>query len=288
MIIESARPRHPRQWMVALAIAALATAAVPEARAERFVNSLPFSENFDTNNYSDIVWTSQGAVHTHMPTSGFRGGAAKFTPPNAEGYSGLGQFILGMAQRPEQLNVRFLIYHGDTWVEYGPGGKLIIMNREGNRGRPMVIYGDWTTAQGTYETLGACDGTVCRYEGGDYWSDGTDSFRIAEPPLGREQEWISVELEANTTTGMIRLYIDTIDGEHSGLYIERPMDDTGPGGIWSYIDIIGGYMNHGANPQHPENYFMIDELVIDDEYIGPPDGFVSTTCRAPAATRRAK
>ena len=57
------------------------------------------------------------------------------------------------------------------------------------------------------------------------------------------------------------------------LYIERPMDSSGPGGVWSYVDIIGGYMNHGAVQQDPENYFMIDELKIDDHYIGPPAGF---------------
>ncbi len=51
------------------------------------------------------------------------------------------------------------------------------------------------------------------------------------------------------------------------------MDDTGPGGIWSYIDIIGGYMEFTTTPG-PENYFMIDELVIASNHIGPPDGFL--------------
>jgi len=46
------------------------------------------------------------------------------------------------------------------------------------------------------------------------------------------------------------------------------MDSSGPGGVWSYVDIIGGYMNKGALQQDPENYFMIDALKIDDHYIG--------------------
>jgi hypothetical protein len=255
--------------------------ATSTAWAARTVRSLPHVENFDSNAYSgDLIWITQGATHTWMPNAGWRGtGAAKFTAPLAEGYSGLGQFMLsGLSTRPEQLNVRFLIYYGSTWHEYGPGGKLIIMNRDGNGGRPMVIIRDWQQSGGSWETWGACDGTVCRYEGGDFWPDGTDRLRIGNSNLGgRENEWISIEFEANTRTGMIRLYVDTQDQRLNGLYIERPMDDTGPGGIWSYIDIIGGYMNSGSTQQHPENYFMIDELVINSQRIGPPSGFTSST-----------
>lgn len=82
----------------------------------------------------------------------------------------------------------------------------------------MIILRESTSDGETRETMGACDGTVCRYEGGDYWLDDTDRLKIGSPPVGREQEWISVEFEANTRTGMIRLYVDTQDGDLSGLY----------------------------------------------------------------------
>ncbi len=103
--------------------------------------SLPFTESFDTNNYSDLVWTTHGATHTWMPTAGYNGrGAAKFTGPNAEGYSAVGQFdFRGLSTIPEQINIRALVYQGRMWHELGAGGKLMILNREGNRGRPMVI-----------------------------------------------------------------------------------------------------------------------------------------------------
>lgn len=270
----------------AAAIALLAVLASPPVSAERILSSLPFRESFESNNYSDLLWLSTGATQTWMPTSGWSGGgAAKFTAPSVEGYAGLGQFLLSgipVSQRPEQLNVRWLLYQGTTWREFGPGGKLLIMNREGNQGRPMIIFRDWTTPDGqTWETIGACDGTVCKYKGGDYWPDGTDTLRMGNRPLAREAEWISIELEANTRTGIIRLYIDTQDGQLSGLYVEQPMVDTGPGGVWSYVDIIGGYMapNDRADPN---NYFMIDELVIDSRRIGPPAGFSNAAAR-PAA-----
>ena len=252
------------------------------ASAERYISSLPFTESFNSNNYGDLLWLTQGATHTWLGTGGFNGtGAAKFTGPNAEGYSGLGQFILSMATKPEQLNVRFLIWHGDLWFELGAGGKLIIMNRDGNRGRPMVIAQD--APNGGWETWGNCDGTVCRMESGSYWPDGTETLRLGNRNLGggrRSHEWICVEFEANTRTGMQRLYIDTQDGAFRDVYIERPMDDTGAGGTWSMIDIIGGYMNWGNVRSDPENYFKIDELVINSSRIGPPANFrTGTTVR---------
>lgn len=277
---------QPRSWGGALrALTILVAVCAQSAHAERILRSLPHAESFDSSTYaSDLVWITQGATHTWIPNGGWRGGAAKFTAPLAEGYSGLGQFLLsGLSQRPEQLNVRFLVYYGATWFDYGPGGKLVIMNRDGNSGRPMVIIRDWTDSFGSWETWGACDGTVCRYQGGDYWPDGTDRLRIGDPPRGRERQWISVELEANTRTGMIRLYVDTQDGALQGLYVERYMDDTGTGGIWSHIDIIGGYMNSGSSRQDPENYFMIDELVVSSQRIGPPAGFVTGRQPSPPA-----
>lgn len=258
------------------------------ALAARTISSLPWTESFNANNYSDLVWVTQGARHTWMPTAGFLGsGAAKFTPPNAEGYAGLGQVMLASNLSPTRLNVRFLIQHGRTWSQVAGGGKLLILNRDGNRGRPMLIYGEWPANFGAnaWDTLGPCDGTVCRYQGGDYWSDGTDAFRVGNGTTGRSHEWISVELEANTAgNGTITLYIDTQDGRLNGQYITRPMDSSGGGGVWRYMDILGGYMNRGSSVTNdPENYFMLDELAFSTSRIGPPPNFRGeTTPKKPA------
>ena len=280
-----------RRWGRALALACMVAGSMSvatTASAARIVRSLPFSESFDANNYSDLVWVTQGATHTWMPNAGYNGrGAAKFTGPNAEGYSAVGQFdFRGLSSIPEQINIRALVYQGRMWHELGAGGKLMILNREGNRGRPMVIATDYR--EGKWESWGACDGTVCRFEGGDFWPNGRERLRLGNSTEGngkRSNEWISVELEANTRTGMIRLYIDTRDGAISGRYIERYMDDTGPGGTWSYVDLIGGYMNWGNVRADPENYFMLDEIVIDDSYIGPPADFRSGAPAPAPATR---
>jgi hypothetical protein len=271
------------QMFVVICTVAGSMLVASTASAERYIRSLPYTENFNTNNYSDLLWLTQGGTHTWMPTAGWQGsGAAKFTAPLAEGYTGLGQFLLSsLPSIPEQLNLRFLIYYGSTWQEYGPGGKLVIMNRSGNRGRPMVIIRDWTDSGGTWETWGACDGTTCKYNNSaePWWPDGSERLRIGNGH--REREWISLELEANTRTGIIKLYVDTQDGAMSGLYIEQPMVASGPGGVWSHIDIIGGYMNWGSIRQDPENYFMIDEVAIGSQRIGPPVGFTSTSGTRP-------
>jgi hypothetical protein len=248
------------------------------------VNSFPYTLNFEDSSYAagsqeeSITWTTQGATHTWMQTGGWRGsGAAKFTPPTQnEGYSGLGQIHFGTPQN--QINVRFLIKHGSTWREYGPGNKLIILNREENLDRPMVISREYSNQYGTWVTYGACDGTICNYEGNDYWPDGTDSFRIGDLPNNREEEWISVEFEVNASRGTINLYIYTADGVLNGLYTSQNMARSG--GAFRYMDILGGYMAR-AIQAHPDNYFMFDNLVIDTSYIGPPSGFVGAAPSPP-------
>lgn len=258
------------QYTARTIIRALVLILIPVyAFAGRNVGALPHEEHFDADNYSDIVWVTQGATHTWMPDAGWRGGAAKFTPVlNVEGYSGLGQFnnLRGQLNGPvTQLNVRWLVYHGSTWQEYGPNNKVLI-NVRTSGSRPMIIARDHED----YVTWGACDGTVCRYEGGDYWPDGSDSFRVGNRPDNRELEWISVELESNSATGTLKLFIHTQDGEMSGLYVERSIP---VGGTWDYVDILGGYMSEAVQSD-PNNYFLIDEVKIDTSYIGPPEGFL--------------
>ena len=238
--------------------------------------TLPYEQKFDTNAYtSQEVWISEGATHTWQSGGCWSGGCAKFTPPYGpnQGYSGLGQYnnLSGT-----QLNVRFLLLHGPTFREYAPPGtanKLVVLNR-GTLLRPMLIYRTYSDSSWTsnpYMTIGPCDGTTCKYYGGDFWPDGTDTYRIGNAPDHRELEWVSIEIEANAITGIIKLYIYTQDGELAGLYQTQTMT---PGETWSYVDIIGGFWNSGG-VQNADNYFMIDELKISNSYIGPPAGFIA-------------
>jgi len=276
--------------------------STPNSYAERNVTSLPFTENFNSNNYSDLIWINNGATHTWVSVEGWQSsGAAKFTPPLAEGRSGLGQFtrISELNGDTTQLNARFLIYYGSEYQEHTQlYNKLVIMNRyfpDGEAGvRPMLITRGFGTIPGSspltneWRTLGACDGTVCSYEGGGYSPDGTDSLRIGDAPQYREEQWISVEFETNTTTGVINTYVHTQDGLISGLIATTTMQDQrGAGGIFTHIDMIGGYFNGGRAGSggpiigDPDSYFIIDELQINDSYIGPPQGFLANPPPSP-------
>ena len=264
-------------FLLALGLLVLAQPAL----AGRSVTELPWSESFNANDYSDLVWVTQGATHTWLPTGGWNGsGGAKFTPPNAEGYSGIGQVLLGGDLRPTQLNVRFLIYHGRAWSQLSGGGKLMILNREGNRDRPMLIYGEYPSNYGVnvWDSIAPCNGTVCRHEGGDYWPNGRETFRIGNGTTGIANQWICVEIEANARTGAIKLYIDVPN--RRTLKLET---STSTGGTFAMMDILGGYMNRGNAKADPENYFVIDELAFSTSRIGPPVGFGKRPSGSPSS-----
>ena len=255
----------------------------------RDVLTFPFHEDFDANDYQDIVWTTGGAQHEWVSNGGWQGGgAAKFYPPTQnDQYCALGQFTeLNNHNGSEQVNVRFLIYHGPEFHNIVGYKKLLVLNREGVHERPMLGGKDYN---GQFRSYAPCDNTLCRYYSHDdnpdlgWWPGPNEPLKIAPGPGNRAEEWISVEFEANMMTGMIKVYVDTQDGELSGLYRELPFLDAPVGGIpFSHIDVIGGYFNTG-NPHDPEKYYIIDELAINNSYIGPPEGFVEGADPSPSS-----
>jgi hypothetical protein len=46
-----------------------------------------------------------------------------------------------------------------------------------------------------------------------------------------------------------------------------------PGGTFSYIDFVGGYFADNIQAD-PGSRFELDEILISDEHIGPPEGFL--------------
>ena len=235
--------------------------------------SLPFEQNFDTMDYSDLIWISGGATHTHLPSGGWQGGAAKFTPPTSSSsqyYSGLGSFN-GINEK--KLHIRVLAKVGSTYhvnqrsVGYGYQNKFIIVTR-GGADRGMTIFE--RCGSSGYYTFGACDDNTCLYECGgspDWWPNGSDAFKSTD----YLDEWFCLELECDLTTRTSKIYLWTQDGVLDGEYMSTAL--ASGSGAYDAIQIIGGFYN-GYHLSDENTYVMFDELKIDTQFIGPPAGFV--------------
>ena len=261
--------------------------SITSANAEISISSFPYEQKFETNDYaSQMVRVTGGATHTWLPSGGWRdSGGAKITAPNSnDSDAGIGAInFQGSIRSVNQINVRFLVYHGSTWQELAANNKVIILDGVDRSQRPMIISRDTGATGEEYVAYGACAGTTCNYKGGGLRPDNSDTFRIGNPPLAREAEWISVELEANVAEAYIKVYIYTQDGVISGeyvrqhLYVDGNANPASPPGdtSWSRLDLIGGYLHGSVQANDPNNYFILDEVKISDSYIGPPAGFLS-------------
>jgi hypothetical protein len=247
------------------------------------VTGFPACIGFATDAYEALsgVWLSEGATHEYAPNAGWNGGgAAHFTPPTVEGSTGLGQFHVG-ALGARHLSLRWLMKQGPTFGQHSDGNKTLLFVREPNdetHPRPMIITRE-RTLDAPSLVPGACDGTVCQYHVGPnsepYFPDGSDTFWVGDG--GYEGQWVSWEFEVDLDAQWIRLYLTTEDGVFNDtMYTQNDfLDDqsTDFDGYFNYIDVLGGYFAPGIQSD-PGNWWEIDELVVSDQHIGPPEGFV--------------
>jgi len=261
--------------------------------------NLPYSEDFDDDSYEiddELVNIEAGGIpgwngqtHTYMPSGGWSGGAAHFTPPivrNAPSLNGQYAGISGITFPAEPvIHVRFLVRWSSNWEEnawfpqdgYGTQDKMVILTTQGGS-RGMTVFEKCRSAPCTdtgqnYYTWGACEDNSCIYEGDPtrYSPRGNDAFKSSDYP----EEWVSVELMVSSDD-YTEVYIHTQDGNLSGHYLNAtnldPNQITGniiglEGAGWFF----NGFFTNGT-------WFEIDELAIDTQYIGPPVGFVGGAC----------
>lgn len=249
------------------------------------IESFPACIGFATDAYATeygLVWLNPGATHDFVADAGWNGGgAARFTPPNpTQAATGLGQFHIGTAP-PSRLSMRWLMKAGPTMGQYAHGNKTVIFVQtvnDASHPRPMIITRPNPGVPNAFVPA-PCDGTVCKYHGAPvlepWFPDGSDTFWIGGDG-GYQEQWVSWEFESDLEEGWIRLYITTQDGVFDdALYVQNDLidDQSIPGGTFSYIDVLGGYFGDGIVPD-AGNWFEIDEVVISDQHIGPPAGFV--------------
>lgn len=258
--------------------------------------SLPFVEHLDAaTSISDISWATQGGTVTWVANGGWRGsGGVKITAPfinGDQGYAGLGSFDVG---RQTRLNVRFLIYFGSSFQEQLQFDKLLIVLRE-KQGidlgslRPMILDNQRIQFGREHRFWRACRGVV---ECGE--PNGADVFTVSSAK--NANQWVCFELESDLVAERLNLYIHTADGRYRGISssvslanernevaafnggVSRPPTDFPIyqvqvlGGFWNWSDgrrdggVIGSKRDANA-------YIKIDEIAIDNRYIGCPAGF---------------
>ena len=92
------------------------------------------------------------------------------------------------------------------------------------------------------------------------------------------QEWVCIEQEKNFNTGVMAIYIWTQDGAWNGKLYE--VDTTLESGSERRTSDVGAYLEL----THTNQYFIIDEMVMSDSYIGPPAGFVTGASEPTSST----
>jgi len=115
-----------------------------------------------------------------------------------------------------------------------------------------------------------CGGDGCDY--GTNYPDGEDTYKTTD----HQDEWVCIEYERDVPNQTSKLYITTRNGSLSGTYVTRSDTQDNSGATFDLIEIIGGYFD-GTFTASVNNYLMFDELVISNDYIGPPDGFLTST-----------
>ena len=86
--------------------------------------------------------------------------------------------------------------------------------------------------------------------------------------------WSCVEFDFDLAEDRMQMFVTTPDGRFDDTeYLTATFRDeaSGPGGVFTAVDIIGGYF--ASSTSDPDNYYTIDDLVIDTAHIGPPPGF---------------
>ena len=261
-------------------------------------HSLPWSENFDVNNYSDLYRNSGNGIIEHDSSGGWNGtGAVKITPGTvSHQYYCLGQITNIGGGNEKVVHVRWLQYFGPTYPTDQPAYKnLILIDATRASGdasdRPMSIANIFQNGMLFSVTD---DTTRVNYDNVDYtggpgavYPDG-DEFYVND----YLNQWVCFEYVADIANNRNRLYITTQDGRFSGLY-SSTVNSIAPDRYIVAIDVLGLYVNTAQSGAHSSTtYTKIDELVISDSFIGPParflDGGETTTDTTPTDTITSK
>jgi hypothetical protein len=229
------------------------------------VGELPFVPNLACVE----PWITNDASYERI--EGWGGGPGlRIWPPNTgEGMAAVGQF--NGVPTPEQFHLGFLYRVGPTLFAQHGNTKQIILWREDEADRPMIITrpGDGEEFSNSWRAIGACDNTVCQYQSGEFWPMPTETFKYGHPetnaPGRYGDEWVWFEYVVTATENQVQVW--TQDGEFEGHYVSRTQAEQGH--RVTDVDGIGGYWPQGRGYDEGA-YYDIAFVVLSDGPIGPP------------------
>jgi len=280
----SMSPRVNLKIMYFISLLIILFVLIPKDTLARNI-TLPHTESFDVSDSADdLFWATEGGIAAWESDSGWRGGGAvKIVPPLSEGYAAIAGINFANQTR---LNVRWLMKFGRTYQGEATFNKLIIMTREDNQrfNRPMSISGGEIVDGAIHRYWGVSQGIANMGRPFIRDVETLDPAEVFTISTGYNTgEWVSFEYEVDLEVGRLNLYINTEDRRYRGLHSTVDMfiteNDPASNPV-NLIQCIGCYFSTpGTEPPFFElpwtatNYFLIDELVISDGYIGPPSGF---------------
>lgn len=247
------------------------------AYADRAV-TLPWELTFDNNAWvADLARGECGGTSTHVTEGCYSGGCMKVVPPPnpcAAGINGGGNGLRWITYpATSRIHIRFLVKFGPTFASSmrNSGGnleiKFLVLDSPSRVGLLGLLCSD---TDGRYCAFAA-------YGNGNVWT-----FRNATPvwieyapfrvsDRSRSNEWIAVEYWVDSASDRTGVYVWTRDGAQSGSIVDvAKSNSVNSTGFWmSYYNSIG-VANAG-------DWYLIDNLAVSNQYIGPPAGFVGGT-----------
>jgi len=278
----------------------------------RDISSLPHTEDFedasgDTSEYADALSidtdsspSARDAEAVHLEGGGWDGGdAVRFLiAANPDSSQGLGINVSGAST--SVIHVRYIIRIPSSMLNHLDSvqePKLNIFNKVGGGANERLIawwsqcnespkeYPLMVSGKGNANVSPAdCDGsaeigvqmsntgspTIFDYVCNRYGNNGMAAFGW-EDHVG---EWVSIEMSADLRStadddSMI-VWVTTQDGTFDETIVLRP-----PCGMYDKDDSVFALLEIGMyGGGTPLSYYDMDEVVVNDTYIGPPAGFI--------------
>jgi len=235
--------------------------------------TFPYENSFEGSNPTNGLdwWGDCGGSGSVLSVGCYSGNCVKIIPPTETcaggGYNG-GTAALGNFDFPDTptMNIRYLIKIGPSYHTsfYGEGrqNKHLIVHTASSTRYMVQLEPDDSNSFWTFGVMDQWHETY--FDSGTTDALASDGYKTTT----YGGQWVSIESEFDGNTH--NLYIYSQDGVLDELYAST---DDAAGGTITEIQKLGGYFN-GAHHADPDTYIMIDELVIDESYIGPPDGFI--------------